>query len=185
MSVLGMSIEGLGIILAIAGVASTWREFSDEGIILDSDIVQNLRLRTRAIVRGAGSLFRRLRGYPPNVIVGSSHGSSVARATLSGEGHAGYAPLDPALDTRSALAALDSRTRELGTMLAAETGKRVEEDDSLRSEIDELGTRVDRSVDELGQKDQRIAVGGLRSALVGLILVLIGLGVQGVGVVIS
>ena len=96
----------------------------------------------------------------------------------------GFGPLDVS-DLEAALRELEQRTARLATNVADVDERWADETDALRSEVVALRARVDAETVLLRDRDQTVAVGGLRPAVFGLFLNGLGLLVTAVGLVVS
>jgi hypothetical protein len=182
---IGAGLQLLGAVIALVGLAFTWREFKGE-LFMEPLIAVG-----RGIARPLGRLWAwtnsqvaRLQGKSRQVLTGS-----VAPAGSLTRTHHAYARAfieDPLpKDPRDAVEELAHRIKVTRDALATTTEAQGKAIGSTAEAVRRLEERVDAAVGRLDVQDRRVAVGGLRWQAVGLTLVILGLATQGVGYLVG
>jgi hypothetical protein len=167
-----MGIEGVGLVWTGVGIARTGKA---HGFMFGRRVVDWVKARWRRVERIWRALFHRAKGS--NVVVSPA---SIGSAEMFGTGEVklGYPPLDSTLDTASAIAKLDQRTRGLATRqleIFSITNEHLDSTDRALSAVTADVQRIEARVDQL--KDE-LPVEGLGTEALGLSIVGVGLIVQ-------
>lgn len=173
---LGVAFEIVGLAISGVGLWQTWREFATPNERFLGPIVDGTRAAFSAGVAAVESLVRRILRRPAKPIVVQVGVADMALTTDRLSVRIGYGSLSSEVQT--ALAELHRRTQELmdkhtrvDERLAGETEAREE---AMRAVKEELA----RSLASHESREQRVAVGGVRTQSAGLFLVVLGLVLQ-------
>lgn len=176
LTVIGISLQLVGALLAASGLRRTWSEWAPAGEGFFDPVTVPARATWRRIVGATDRIYRRILRRRRQVDL---HGQDAigfgdaATATV----HVDYTPLSPDLPVAVALGRLDRRTQELRRGLTA-----VEDEQrQARSQASDLSDRVETVADQAEALSRRVAIGGIRRAALGLILVGIGTFVELLG----
>jgi hypothetical protein len=178
-NIFGLVLQVAGAALAARGLWQTWHEYAPEGErflqpLMDGMVrlVRWSRRRLAPIESTVRRALRRPLQVTANAQAALASGSALdARATIA------YAAL-PTDDLRTTVTALDARTHELLTMITRVEGTLGERVDDMSERTDSLASRVDLLEDDVGERIRTVAVGGVRKAAAGLLLVLAGMLMQ-------
>jgi hypothetical protein len=184
LNVVGIALQAAGVLLAAWGTLRTWRDFGPE-----EGITEPIRRRLRAARRRLGAwldgvarcVFRR-RGR------GVVAHAGVAQGLAMVSGHArvrkGYGVLAKGTGVSAALQQLDDRTRELMELVNDRSDELEDGLTALRKELQESSKHLEDADAALAKVAQRVATDGIRIGMFGLVLVGIGLLLQGMAVVV-
>jgi hypothetical protein len=87
--------------------------------------------------------------------------------------------------SKAALVELDRRTKELMSRFSDENERREDEATAIRREIDELRAKIARDVEDLRDRDRRVATHGLAWELGGLACTLLALVFQAASTIVT
>jgi hypothetical protein len=184
LQVVGIAIQSVGILLAGWGFLETYREHDPDGRGFWSFYVAPAAERGLGALQRTAMLARRLlrRPRPVRVAVGSA--SLSLSGTLRARGLVGFTPLD-ASDLSAAVQELERRINDVNSRMGRETGRLDDELDAERQAREDLAAALEATAQELRQRDARVATGGLRKAVTGLLLNAGGLLLIAIGIVLA
>ncbi len=173
---LGVVFEIVGLGMSGLGLWRTWRNFAPAGEHFLGPLTEPTGAALAAARLKAETFLRRILRRPKP---GVTHVRS-AEATISATGRVsiriGYGNLSD--ETLVALGELHRRTQQLMDKVTA-VDERVADEQRAREQADgAIGLELATSVKRLEQRGQRIAVGGVRTQAIGLVLVALGLVLQ-------
>jgi hypothetical protein len=174
----GMGIEGFGLVLAFVGIVRTGRA---HGFKFGRPAAEWSKARWRWVERIWRTMFSRPKSV--NVVLSPS---GIGSAAMFGTGRVdvGFGPLDPDLDTTSAVSELDRRIRHLETRqvnIRSMTDEHLARTDRAVAAVTADVQRADARVDQL--KDE-LPIEGLGTEALGLAIVGVGLIVQFVATIL-
>jgi hypothetical protein len=176
---IGGSLQILGVIVTAWGALRAWREFAPDESVLEP-IIKWTRDTSAALVAVSSRLWRRLRGRRAGQVVGASVAITGA-GSVSARGRVGYGPLPDDIELPEALRRLDERTRGLMDRVEDVRERLEDSDKAILAEVAEVRARLESHVVRLDVQGRRAATGGVRVALVGAVLIVLGLGIQTFG----
>ncbi len=173
---LGVGMEILGLGMSGLGLLRTWHEFAPTGEHFLGPLTDPARAALATARDTAETWLRRVVRRPKAVV---AH-AAVLQSTVSVGGRLGvklgYGKLSD--DPQAALAELHRRTQQLMDKVT-EVDERVANEQRAREHAEgAIGHELTTSVKRLEQRGQQIAVGGVRTQAIGLVLVALGLFLQ-------
>lgn len=183
LQVLGICLEGAGLLITFYGLHSRYKAFAPEGRSeLDAAIGAGRRavrkLTTWAQPR-VDRLFRRRRAVVGYAATGQITMSANVR------GRVGFGPLPVLRSNKPALAELDRRTRMLIDRISDTSDKVDDEAARLEKEIAAARAVLQEDVSALGDKVRQLAIGDVGLQYGGLAMIAVGLALQGIGAAVG
>ncbi len=169
----GGLLQIVGVAATFRGSIRTWNEFSPDERILDPT-----RTRIGRALATARRTITSLLGLPQPPHQGAVDFVGTSTLTASGTSREQFGHLDSEAEVRDALSELDRRTREIMDRLHDVRDSLVDDQSALKDRIAALERELVARVADLGTRDQRVAIGGIKTLLWGLALVAAGVGVQ-------
>ena len=183
LQVVGIAVQSVGILLAGCGFLETYREHDPDGRFW-SFYTAPAAERGRGALQRTETLVRRLlrRQRPVRVAVGSA--SLTLSGSIRARGLVGFTPLD-ASDLSAAVQELERRINDVNSRMGRDTGRLDDELDAEKQAREDLAAALEATAEELRQRDARVATGGLRKAVTGLLLNAGGLLLIAIGIVLA
>ena len=173
---MGALVQLVGVVVVALGARRTWLEFAPDEGLLDPIARLTYHVRQRLGDR-VKRVWSRIRGRPPQHIAGAG-AVTISAVAVDARGRVGFAPLPDGTGTQEAIDLLDERTRSLMDRLEAKTAQLDDEIRAIKDGTAALSRLLDTHVVRLDAQGRRAATGGVRLALAGAAMVIIGLGLQ-------
>jgi len=167
MVLIGLVLQVLGTALALWGLVKTWRVYSTEPLW---PAWARGRVRLRGLQARVRGLLRGRRPFERHAADSITFGDEAVAKVARGSAWDGLPS-----DHDAAIRELDRRVRALSERVGQLQDEFRPAIDRLRSE---LGLGLDEEARERQAADKAIAIGGARTALVGVLLIIAGLGFQ-------
>lgn len=169
--VLSKGLQAVGVVVAGIGLWKTWHEVPGE------------RFFGPAIARGAAiwrrasgpvaRFVRRLLRRPRNVVV-TPGTAKMQLNTFRARARVQFGELPTDVDSATAIAELDQRTRRLMTFVTDVDERTTDDADAMREELAGAAERLASGLREVDERARRVIVGGVRWEASGLFLVGLG-----------
>jgi hypothetical protein len=170
-------LQIVGIVVMAIGVWRTWQEFGPPGAIRAA-----LGRTWARLVEAARALWRRVRRRRAVTVTGGG-GVHVRATAFDARVRIGYPPVDLAdladlAGLSAAVSLLSRRVSEIGERLADTQEHAHDEGKAWRKAAADLTEQLEREVQELKVRDQRVALEGILWETAGLFITAIGLVLQ-------
>ena len=173
----GIALEGLGLLVAIVGLRTRFRDFARPGQSEFDPVKRATRHGVDAFSSSVRRRWNRLRGRPNFVNLGTAT-MVQAPATMKGRMRIGWSPLPTGRSNKPALAELDQRTRRIWDSLADLQEQVEDETERIDGQVGHVRTQLEAEVSRLEDQTRRLATGDVTLQYVGLGMVAIGLLIQ-------
>jgi hypothetical protein len=170
LSFAGIVCQILGVTLTVVGLRQTW---ASHGTGPFPPFEWARRRRDRFVAWFNRMVLRRHQGVVVNL-----RGTSLAVASLRARARIGFGPLPPGT-AKAQIAVLSQRMTDLSNSAFNKIDGLEDAVDEVRTELRGIDKKLDATAAHLEAQDHSVAVGGIVTESVGLVLIAVGLTLQG------